>query len=91
MTFLAIMIDMISYTFIYPVFSTHLEQNFGLSTESSSYFFVITLGSYFCILQLINKLNERLGIKLTIGLAFLVNRFLFYLFVQCLFYLKAII
>lgn len=75
-TCLAIVTDMITTTFIYPVFSAHLLSKFGLSIEVSSVFFVISMGSYFLTLQFLNKISNKVGVKLTICIGLLIN-FLF--------------
>jgi MFS family permease len=64
---------MITTTFIYPVFSEHLFIKFGLNIETSSIFFVISMISYFLTLQILNKINTRLGVKLTILTGLLIN------------------
>lgn len=64
---------MITTTFIYPVFSEHLFIKYGLNIETSSIFFVISMFSYFLTLQFLNKINTRLGVKLTILTGLLIN------------------
>lgn len=74
-TFLAIIVDMVSGTFIYPVFTTHLNATYGIGVELSSLFFVIMMVSYFITLQFLNDLSEKLGTKLTITLGLTINCF----------------
>ena len=64
---------MITTTFIYPVFTEHLNIKFGLSIEASSILFVISMGSYFITIQFLNKISSRIGVKLTIALGLLIN------------------
>jgi MFS family permease len=64
---------MITTTFIYPVFSEHLLNKFGLSTETSSIFFVISMFSYFLTLQFLNKISGKIGVKLTICIGLVLN------------------
>jgi|LauGreDrversion4_2_1035121.scaffolds.fasta_scaffold645602_1 fucose permease len=64
---------MVSTTFIYPVFTEHLNSKFGLSIEASSVFFVISMISYFITIQYLNKLSVKLGVKLTIALGLMIN------------------
>lgn len=73
MTFLAVMVDMISLSFIYPVFATHLNKKFLLSPEIISLFFIIETITYFISLQVLNKINKMFGNKLTITIGTLMN------------------
>ena len=73
MTFLATMIDMISISFIYPVFATHLHRKFGLSPEIISLFFIIETIAYFFSIQYLNTINKTLGNKLTMTVGTMLN------------------
>jgi fucose permease len=64
---------MICTTFIYPVFANHLSTKYGLSIEITSIFFVITMFTYFIVVQFLNKISNTLGNKLTISLGLLIN------------------
>ena len=64
---------MITTTFIYPVFTHHLFNKFGLSTEASSIFFVISMFSYFITLQFLNRISNKIGVKLTICVGLIFN------------------
>ncbi len=64
---------MITTTFIYPVFAIHLNKTFGLSVEKSSIFFVILMMTYFITLQYLNKISDKIGIKLTMTLGLFIN------------------
>lgn len=70
---------MITKTFFYPTFGYYLLVEFGLSTSESSIFFVLNMASYFILIQFIERVTSRLGIKFTITLG------LFFSFVGCLF------
>lgn len=59
--------DMFSKAFFYPTLTTYLMQNFGLSIETSSIFFVLNMVSYFIMLQFIDNITQRLGLKLTVA------------------------
>ena len=73
MTFLAVMIDMISISFIYPVFATHLNSIFGLSPEIISLFFIIETITYFISIQCLNHVNRFFGNKFTMVLGTITN------------------
>jgi fucose permease len=64
--------DMISKSFFYPTFTPYLVETYGLSIESSSIFFVINMASYLLMLQFVQEITHRLGLKLTMvtGLMF---------------------
>lgn len=73
LTSFAIVIDMISGSFIYPVFTNHLNINFGISIEVCSFFYGISMTTYFITLQFLNKLSSKLGYKLTISIGMFIN------------------
>jgi fucose permease len=58
--------DLISKSFFYPTFTPYLVNTYGLSIEISSIFFVINMISYLIMLQFLESITHRLGIKLTI-------------------------
>jgi MFS family permease len=58
--------DIFTKTFFYPTFTNHLTEKFGMSIEGSSIFFVINIASYFLVLNYINYITMKLGLKLTI-------------------------
>lgn len=58
--------DMFTKTFYYPTFTNHLVEKFGLSIEGSSMFFVINISSYFVVLQYINVITNKFGLKMTL-------------------------
>ena len=72
-TFGIIMIDMLTTTFFFPVFSTHLNIKFGLRVEITSMFFVFQIIGYFLALQVLNKVNAILGNKLTMMVGLCIN------------------
>lgn len=69
----AIICDMISTSFIFPVFSTHLFQKFGLRIELTSVFFVFEIIGYVVAIQLLERISKALGNKLTIIIGMIVN------------------
>lgn len=71
--FFCVVMDIFCKTFYYPTFTNHLMDNYGLSIESASFFFVISMFSYFALIKYLNSITHRLGLKLTIviGLFFL--------------------
>jgi fucose permease len=73
--FLAIVTDMVASTFFYPIFTLHLLGKFGLSIETSSVFFVISMVSYFIILQFLNEITNKFGSRNTIIIGLLLNAF----------------
>ena len=73
MTSLAMISDAITTTFIFPVFTEHLRNKFGLSIEQASFFFIITISSYFLTIQYLNKLSSKIGLKLTIAAGLFLN------------------
>jgi MFS family permease len=73
MTFLAVIIDMVSISFIYPIFATHIHNKFKLNPEIISLFFIIETITYFFALQILNTVNKKLGNKLTMVLGTLLN------------------
>ena len=73
MTFIAVFLDMLSTSFIYPVFSTHLVDKFGLSVEKTSFFFIVEMITYFFTIQYLGRLSEILGSKLTMAVGMVIN------------------
>lgn len=73
MIFLAIIIDMITSTFYYPILTSHLKLKYDIDTEVSSLFFVISMGSYFFVLQFLSYINRKIGVVLTILLGLFIN------------------
>ena len=73
MTFLAVIIDMISISFIYPIFATHIHKKFKLDPEIISLFFIVETITYFFALQILNTVNKKLGNKLTMVLGTVLN------------------
>jgi hypothetical protein len=69
---LALIIDISSSSYIYPVFSNHLLLKYGIGIEISSIFFVITMFSYFVLLQFLNKLYKY-GMKQLISIGLFLN------------------
>lgn len=72
-TFLVVLCDMISTSFIFPVFSTHLFNTFGLSVEVTSLFFVFEIVGYCIALKCLSYITEVLGNKFTMLLGLLIN------------------
>lgn len=70
---LAIICDMISTSFIFPVFSTHLFQKFNLRVELTSVFFVFEIVGYVIGMQLLERITKALGNKLTMIIGMIVN------------------
>jgi hypothetical protein len=70
---MAVVMDMISKTFFYSTFTTHLMGQYGLSVEMSSVFFVINMVSYVIVLQFLNKITLKFGLKLTLAIGLLVS------------------
>lgn len=66
-------------TFFYPTFTNHLIEKFGLSIEISSIFFVLNITSYFVALHYINRITDKIGLKMTLVIG------LFLLFLGALF------
>ena len=64
---------MIASTFFYPIFTIHLLNKFNLSIETSSIFFVISMISYFIMLQFLNEITEKFGSKNTIIIGLILN------------------
>ena len=73
LTFFVIICDMVSTTFIFPVFSIHLNKKFGLGVEITSMFFVFQIIGYCTALQILNPINYRLGNKITMILGLGIN------------------
>ena len=71
---MAIIVDMASFSFIYPVFSNHLFTKFGVGVEASSIFFVIAMFTYFIMIKFLNKVS-RASMKLLITIGLAVNAF----------------
>jgi MFS family permease len=65
--------EIFTKTFFFPTFTNHLMAKFGLSIEGSSIFFIIHIISYFAVLNYINVISSRLGIKLTITIGLFLN------------------
>lgn len=74
-TFLAILCDMMSTSFIFPVFSTHLFNTFGLRVEIASLFFVFEIIGYCIGLKFLSFITELIGNKYTIMLGLVINTF----------------
>lgn len=66
---------MIASTFFYPILTLHLLNKFNLSIETSSIFFVISMISYFIMLQFLNELSNRFGSKNIIIAGLILNAF----------------
>jgi fucose permease len=64
---------MVSKSFFYPTFTPYLVNTYHLSIESSSVFFVIHMVSYLIMLQFLQDITHKLGIKLTIVVGLLLN------------------
>lgn len=64
---------MITTTFFLPIFSHHLIENFGLSVEQASVFFIINMIAYFLCLSYLNEINNIFGIKLTMTMGLLIS------------------
>ena len=79
LTFIAVIMDMLSTTFVYPVFATHLLDTFGLSVEKASFFFIIEMFTYFMTLQFLDRVSRILGSKLTMSVGMILN-FIFVMF-----------
>lgn len=73
LTFLIIICDMISTTFIFPVFTVHLNKTFGLRVEITSMFFVFQIIGYCIALQILNPINLRFGNKITMIIGLCIN------------------
>lgn len=65
-------LDMASFSFIYPVFSNHLHNKYGIGVEKSSIFFVVGMFSYFLMIQSLDKL-KRASMKLLMTVGLVVN------------------
>jgi hypothetical protein len=65
--------DMISKSFFYPTFTTYLMAKFGLSMEATSIFFVLNMVSYIIVLQFLNKITLKFGLKLSIAIGLFVG------------------
>ena len=75
LTFLAVTMDSISISFIYPVFASHLNQKFGLEPEETALFFIITTIFYFLSLQILSPANKLFGNRITMTIGMLFNSF----------------
>jgi len=58
--------DIFTKTCYFPTFTNHLVEKFGLSIEGSSIFFVINIISYFVVLNFLNWITSKYGLKLTL-------------------------
>jgi fucose permease len=66
--FFPVVIDMIGKSFFFPTFTNYLTTNFDISIEGSSVFFVVNMATYLLMLQFLNSITQRLGLKLTLTL-----------------------
>jgi MFS family permease len=64
---------MITTSFIYPVFTIHLKNKFGVSLEVASILFIIPMLSYFWALIYLNRLTNYFGVKLTMCIGCSIN------------------
>ena len=77
-SFIAVVITLATVNFYYPVLGTYLNRKFDLSAELCGVFFVVQTFSYFLSINLIEKVHELFGTKMTMGLGQFFN-FLFVL------------
>ena len=75
LTFLAVSMDSISLSFIYPVFASHLNKKFNLEPEQTSLFFTITTLFYFLSLQILSHANKFFGNRITMTIGMFFNSF----------------
>lgn len=58
--------DMLGKTFYFPTFTNHLMSKFGLSIETSSFFYMINMVSYFSLIKYLDPVTQKYGLKLTL-------------------------
>ncbi len=75
LTFLAVTMDSISLSFIYPVFASHLNKKFNLEPEQTALFFIITTIFYFLSLQILSPANKFFGNRITMTIGMFFNSF----------------
>jgi MFS family permease len=75
LTFLAVTMDSISISFIYPVFASHLNKKFNLEPEQTALFFIITTIFYFFSLQILSHANKFFGNRITMTIGMFFNSF----------------